>query len=303
MSVPEFITDSKGNFYLSFQSELVSGYLPVPIPKGNPVLRWHGPKIDIEKEWYPATFFMFEHLKHEVVLRLFCTPDRKEIVVRPFTQIYGTGMHVKEQPTKEDYEEIAALGWTDIGTLHSHCTTKAFASGTDTHDEANWPGGLHITVGELDEDRYDIHSRFAWDVPGQELNGQVVRKAERTLQNPALVDWFSLPPYAAEFIRNEPELEESIIGYLLTKPMIAPYPAWWNEKLIAPPPPPADKNIPRQNWEKGTVDMFGNVYSPDRFPDYDPAFFEPPPPQAPTPKELRELAKSKRKPKPPTGIS
>ena len=267
MANPQFITDGKGGFYLAFQTNWVSGYLPVPIPKLIPILRWHGPKINLETEWYPATTFMADYLKHEVVLRLFVTANQSEIVIRPLTQLYGTGMRIVEAPTKEDYEEISALGLTDIGTVHSHCTSKAFASGIDKKDEEEWPGGLHLTVGNLDESRYDLHARFAWDVPGEEKDGKVVRTSTRTLQTPALEDWFELPAHAQAFVGYEPSLADSILEYLITKPVIAPYPAWWKDKLVAPPPKPLTGPISGpssvMNWEGDRgwtgVDFFGGT--------------------------------------------
>src|SRR5215475_3171385 len=288
MERPKFITDTKGNFYLAFDTALVSGYLPIPIPKLDPVLRWHGPKINLEEEWYPATTFMADYVKHEVVLRFFLSADKQsKIIIRPYTQIYGTGMHVEEAPTKEDYEETAALGLTDIGTVHSHCTAKAFASGIDTRDEEKWPGGLHMTVGNLDEKQYDLHARFAWDVPGEMFEGKVVRAAERTLQTPNLLDWFEMPQHAEHFLVHEPQVQESILYYLIGKPLKAPYPDWWKEKLVQPPP--KQYGPPPMRWQGDPgwsgQDFFGD---PHRNP---PSMVDPP---QPTPK--RGGGKGQKKP-------
>jgi hypothetical protein len=236
MEPTNYISDEKGNFYVPFQTDLITGYLPVELPKiKSPVLRWRGPKINVETEWYPVTSFMYDYQKHEVILRLFATADKQSIVIRPFTQYYGTGMSVTEAPSEEDLKEVNALGLTDIGTVHSHCTAKAFASGIDNKDEANWPGGLHLTVGNLDEKQYDLHARFTWDIPGAEENGKIVRKAQRLHQTPHLRDWFVMPEHVDRFLAEEEELERDIVNYILVKPADSPYPDWWKEKLIDPP--------------------------------------------------------------------
>jgi len=42
-----------------------------------------------------------------------------------------------------------------IGTIHSHASMSAFHSGTDHKDEENWDG-LHITLGKMNEEYFDI---------------------------------------------------------------------------------------------------------------------------------------------------
>lgn len=230
-----FVTDGK-NFYIAFESPLVSGFMPVQIPKADPILRWHGPRIDLTKQWYPALKFMADHVAHEVVLRLFMTGDRSEIVIFPLTQNYGTGMTVSEAITKEEREEWASLNLIEAGTVHSHCSGNAFASGTDTADEKT-RDGLHITIGKLKNDQYDIHARMTWTVPGEEQDGKLVRASMTTSQTPNLSDWFSLPEHVTQFIRLEPELEESVVKYCLTKPPgpHIQYPDFWKTKLIKKP--------------------------------------------------------------------
>lgn len=233
MRIPNYFVDKKGNFYTPFRTDLVSGFLPTRLPEITaPALRWHGPKIDLEKQWYPATTFMRDFIDHEVVLRLFVTADKKEIIIRPLTQLYGTGMSIKEEPTITEQEQIATLGLIDIGSVHSHCNMKAFASGVDSKDEKDWPGGLHLTVGDLDEERYDLHARFCWDLVGQEVNGRVIRKAQRLVQNCAYRDWFKLPQHVEYFLDQEEELSQDIAHYLLVKAVLAEYPDWWKEKLV-----------------------------------------------------------------------
>jgi hypothetical protein len=229
---PEFMTDGK-EFFVVFSTPLVTGYMPVPIPKASPILHWHGPKIDLATSWYPALRFMQEHHRHEVVLRLFMTRDRSEILIFPLTQIYGTGMSVKEEITKEEREWWAAEGLIEAGTVHSHCEAGAFASGTDTDDERA-RDGLHMTIGKLKSSQFDIHARMTWTIPGEERDGQIIRAAQTTTQSADLSEWFHMPPHVVQFIAAEPELEDSVIKYMLTKPppKTLAYPEPWKTKLI-----------------------------------------------------------------------
>lgn len=227
---PQFITDGK-EFFVAFESSLVSGYMPVPIPKAEPFMHWNGPKIDLVKSWYPALSFMRKYVEHEVVLRLFMTRDKSEIIIFPLTQIYGTGMSVKEDITKEERESWAASGLIESGTMHSHCNSAAFASATDTHDEDR-RDGLHITIGKLKSDQYDIHARMVWTIPGEEKDGKLIRASITTTQKPVLSEWFIMPGHVLTFIDKEPELHDSVIKYMVTKPFKASYPPEWDAKLI-----------------------------------------------------------------------
>lgn len=233
MNDPDFITDGKGEFFVLFNTPLVRGYMPVPIPKSTPVLRWNGPKIDLVTAWYPALKFMQEHKKHEVVLRLFMSKDKETIYIFPLSQIYGTGMSVKEEITKEEREWWAKEGLIEAGTLHSHCESSAFASGTDKQDERT-RDGLHLTVGKLANNQFDIHSRMVWTVPGEEQDGKLIRASSTTVQEPELLDWFIFPPHIERFIAFEPELQDDIIKYALCKPppRDTTYPKEWKDKLL-----------------------------------------------------------------------
>lgn len=228
----QFITDGK-KFFIEFSSPLVTGYMPVPIPEGKPILYWHGPKIDLVRTWQPALKFMADHFNHEVVLRLFMTRPQTEILIFPLTQYHGTGMSVTEAITKEEREWWAAEGLTEAGSLHSHCTMPAFASGVDSRDEQN-RDGLHLTIGKLKNSQYDLHSRMTWTIPGEEREGKLVRASMTTSQPTDLLDWFVFPTHVLEFIRLEPELTDSVVTYCLTKPPDArvQYPESWNTKLI-----------------------------------------------------------------------
>jgi len=238
----DFITDGK-EFFIRFETPLVRGYMPVPIPKGDPVLHWNGPKIDLIRSWYPALKFMQDHLQHEVILRFFMPRDRSEILVFPLSQIYGTGMTVKEEISKEEREWWAVEGMIEAGSVHSHCKSAAFASGTDTHDEKT-RDGLHLTVGKLGNEEFDLHSRMVWTIPGEEKDGKLIRASATTVQKPDLSEWFLFPDYVNTFLALEPEIANGVIKYLLCKPpgKDVTYPKPWDAKLIERPTTPASWN-------------------------------------------------------------
>ena len=56
-----------------------------------------------------------------------------------------------------------------FGTVHHHCSTSAFQSGTDEADETNREG-FHFTIGNLDKEDIDIHFRWCLDNQCHELD-------------------------------------------------------------------------------------------------------------------------------------
>jgi hypothetical protein len=66
----------------------------------------------------------------------------------PLQGVTGASVnYVNGEDTYKDYIRI--------GTIHSHASMSAFHSGTDHKDEENWDG-LHITLGKMNEDYFDI---------------------------------------------------------------------------------------------------------------------------------------------------
>jgi len=66
----------------------------------------------------------------------------------PLQGVTGASVdYVNGEDTYKDYIRI--------GTIHSHANMTAFHSPTDHTDEENWDG-LHITLGKMDEDYFDI---------------------------------------------------------------------------------------------------------------------------------------------------
>jgi hypothetical protein len=146
---------------------LVSAIFDHEIKESKATVVYTGPKIS-EEEWNKVlAFFKFSYdtTHSEAQVRLFVNPKLGLWRAWAFPQICGTGMTTKEieEETPERTAQRArfndAEGWMPFGTVHHHCAAGAFQSGTDEHDETR-QDGLHITVGKLNEKKYDIHCRF-----------------------------------------------------------------------------------------------------------------------------------------------
>jgi len=71
------------------------------------------------------------------------------------------GMTVASSPSDPKYQEQRkSYPDTMFGTVHHHCSTSAFQSGTDEADEVNREG-IHFTIGHLNDiNDLDIHCRI-----------------------------------------------------------------------------------------------------------------------------------------------
>jgi len=163
-------------------------------------LIWKGTKMPWGV-WCKSISFMkysYEKVKSETLISYLYNPTKKEWAVFPFEQI-TSGMTVKYNYTNPEFKKQKAQfpGYLEMGTLHNHCCSKAFQSGTDKSDEEG-KDGIHLTVGELDDKWPDIHIRGYY------------KGLEHTVN---LSDWVDLPKALLEDVNPElPEeyLEEAI---------------------------------------------------------------------------------------------
>ncbi len=97
--------------------------------------------------FFKAVYAM--HRSEAIVLLFYNEETGKHKIVPPTQKVAGASC---------DYDKgIILEGWTMIGTIHSHGNMSAFHSGTDDTDEEHFDG-LHITLGDLDEDYPSISS-------------------------------------------------------------------------------------------------------------------------------------------------
>jgi len=128
---------------------------------------WKGPKIPPEVWNEVLSFFQwcYDTYKSECQVRLFVSPTLRTWKAYAFPQEAKTGMTARELDNEEKNRQRAELNlnppdWYYFGTVHHHCSSGAFQSGTDENNEKD-QDGIHITIGHMDKkDKYDIHGRF-----------------------------------------------------------------------------------------------------------------------------------------------
>lgn len=144
---------------------LLTGKIDYSIKTGTSTIQWVGPKIDVQL-WHAVLKFFkdtYDASKSECQVRLYCHARDCKWVAWAFPQEARSYMSAREVNNQEAQEQRAMFkdeeGWQYLGTVHHHCSTSAFQSGTDRDNEKG-QDGLHITIGKLDSQQYDIHARF-----------------------------------------------------------------------------------------------------------------------------------------------
>lgn len=130
---------------------------------------WKGPRLNDAWPEILAFFkWTYDTTKSESQVRLFLNERTRTWRAWAFPQKANMGMSAKELTQGDEGYERAqeqraqfsdTEGWHYWGTVHHHCSASAFQSGTDQDNERS-QDGLHITVGNLDKERFDIHSRL-----------------------------------------------------------------------------------------------------------------------------------------------
>jgi hypothetical protein len=124
-----------------------------------------------------------ETFKAEAHCTLFYNLDTKEWRPWAFPQ-EPAGMTVKLLEDDGDYKEQRKMfgnGWVMAGSIHHHCTAKAFQSGTDSADEKD-KEGVHVTIGDVLNKTVDLHVRKV-------LNGEMMEtKMEEFFEPPPWIN-------------------------------------------------------------------------------------------------------------------
>lgn len=161
MSQKYVVNDNK--VYQVNDNKLFTTYNEVEVPEQEVTPIWKGAKIPLTM-WQTIVKFCkhsYDELKSETLIYLFYDETAEQPWswwVPPQTT---AGMTVKSDPDHVDYaEQRAQYPDTMFGTVHHHCGTSAFQSGTDEADETQREG-LHFTVGNLNKDHdFDVHFRM-----------------------------------------------------------------------------------------------------------------------------------------------
>ena len=210
----------------------------VSLRDGTPEMRWGGAKIPAEVWQEIVAFFQWSlaETQSETQVRLLFNPDTGQWKAHAFPQKYGTGMTTKELPDDPSYtsqvNEQMADGFIKFGTVHHHCTARAFQSGTDSADEKEM--GVHVTLGNIGSNRHSIHARVSLTIPGTlGSDGKFLTAARHAYYHAVLCDWFDVPCASASF---PDEIREKITEWILCTPVDgATFPAQWATNLIKEP--------------------------------------------------------------------
>jgi hypothetical protein len=219
---------------------LFSAYKLINIQEGNPRYSWEGGKISLSL-WKQITAF-FEHTqrlhKCESQVRLYYNKRTEVWAAWAYPQKLGTGMFTKEVtggncPLADRRDrERAQFGadWEEFGTVHHHCEAGAFQSSTDSADERN-RSGLHITVGHITKNKYDLDWRVTF-----KQGTNILFYSARGLD---LSEWFELPADLAQVpakYRAQIDEEKAITEELKKPDPLVPFPEEWKNNLIEPDP-------------------------------------------------------------------
>jgi hypothetical protein len=149
--------------YESFDNELCSSFQKIETVKQEPSIKWKKNPISLETWEDIKNICAFTYKEHnsECLIRLYYSPELDQWAPAFFKQKM-TFMTVKDELDVEEIERQvpSKSGFVEAGSVHHHCATGAFQSKTDEDDE-HGTEGIHITIGKLDESKYELHSRYS----------------------------------------------------------------------------------------------------------------------------------------------
>jgi len=154
---------SDGKLHEEVKHNLFTTYQEIKLPEVDVIQpQWHGKKIPLAM-WQEILAFMkhsYDVLKSETMLFLYYDETKKQPWSFWVPPQITSGMTVKSDPDHINFQAQRAQ-YPDImfGTVHHHCSTSAFQSGTDEADETNREG-FHFTIGNLNKEDIDIHFRW-----------------------------------------------------------------------------------------------------------------------------------------------
>lgn len=204
-------------------TKLYDGYVDDPSIKLKkveaPTFVWKGAKIPYAL-WAQVVCFLRwtqKEFKEEALVTLFYNTDSDKWAVWVFPQ-EPNGMAIKlleNDPVYIEDRKMFGAGWITFGSVHHHCNAKAFQSSTDESDELK-KDGVHITLGELEDDQLDYDIRQVFDGIQSECT---------------LSQWIEDP----QFITNAPQQIKGTLRFvslLAIKDM--PFPDVWKSRVKKP---------------------------------------------------------------------
>lgn len=177
--------DTNGLVLVPEENDLYTGWRPSLEYKLMKTAKFHWKRAKIPfVMWEQVVCFLrWSQRKHkdEAMVTFFYNTKDDKWAVEVFPQC-GRGMTVDLLEKDPEYAVLRAkysTDWVQCGSVHHHCTMKAFMSGTDQADEKD-RDGVHITLGEMTDPEVDTHIRVSFD---------------GTMYNSCLFDWIQQPDW------------------------------------------------------------------------------------------------------------
>lgn len=149
--------------YESVENELFSSFQQIETATQEPSIKWKKAPISLETWEDIKNICAYTYKEHnsECLIRLYYSPELDQWAPAFYKQKMSF-MTVKDELDVEEIERQvpSKSGFVEAGSVHHHCASGAFQSKTDEDDEQN-SEGLHITIGKLDESKYELHSRYS----------------------------------------------------------------------------------------------------------------------------------------------
>lgn len=217
---------------------LFTGWAPCTehkVTTDKPKFTWKGAKIPfiIWSEIVSFLRWTQTEFKEEAMVTLFYHPANKQWAAWAFPQ-EPNGMTIKLLPSVPLYDEDRkrfGAGWIQAGSVHHHCTTSAFQSGTDNDDEKD-RDGVHITLGKMEDHVLDTHIRQVFD---------------GVMGDTTMLDWIALP----EFLKDVPDyLRWDFGAHAIKAVKHEAFPDEWKERIF-------EKTFPVNGHHAGTNPIQG----------------------------------------------
>lgn len=205
------------------ETPLYKGWAPAKAAKvlqGQPRFIWKGAKIPFEMWEQVVAFLRWTQQKYkaEAMVLFFYNINTDQWAVWPFPQ-EPNGMTIRLLPNDPMYAADRTRfgdGWIQAGSVHHHCTAKAFQSGTDRTDEEN-RDGVHITLGEMDKPVLDLHIRQVFD---------------GLMGDSDILDWVETPKYLEQVPE---EFQDQFGSFVMRATRATEFPEEWKTRIVERP--------------------------------------------------------------------
>jgi len=162
MNIQQLIKD--GKIYSKTSNQFFDTYQEEKVPKADNIpFDWKGGLIPFDTYQEIVNFFLwtYELWKGESQVRLWYNTETQEWATYPMPQLITKGSMATTDSYCEKISKLFPPPWIDLGTGHHHCNANAFASAQDINNEQN-QDGFHFTIGNLNQNKLDLHARFSW---------------------------------------------------------------------------------------------------------------------------------------------